>query len=105
MHSILYVMAVSCARAGRPCLVADIDFSKDSELAFWDEFFGACSDFHYAEIMAVSRAFGVNYHTVEKWKYRIQFPRKGVAQQIIDWVNRGKPMRKISPSQTISDML
>ena len=98
-------MAISISRAGRPYVVADIDFSNDAELALWDEFYEACADFHYAEIMALSRAFGVSPITVERWKYRLTFPRKGIAQQVIDWVNRGKPMRKVSPSQTKSDML
>jgi len=98
-------MAISCSRAGRPRVVAVIDFSKDSELAFWDEFYGACADFRYAEIMGLSRAFGVSLRTVEKWKYRESFPRKGIAQQIIDWVNQGKPMKKVLPYQTVSDML
>ena len=98
-------MAISCSKAGRPRVVADIDFSNDSELAFWDEFYEACSDFHYAEIMGLSRAFGVSLRAVEKWKYKEAFPRKGIAQQIIDWVNNGKPMKREAPSQTVSDML
>jgi len=95
------------SNAGRPSLVADIDFSKDYELKLWDRFFDVCSGFRYAEIMAVSRAYAVNYHTVEKWKYGLQFPRKspGMAQQIIDWVERGKPMRKVLASQSVSTML
>lgn len=98
-------MAVAYSRAGRPFLVADIDFSKDRELAFWDEFYRVCSSFHYAEEMAVSRAFGVDPRTVRNWKYRQTYPRKGIAQQIIDWDNQGKPMRKVLPNQTVSDML
>jgi len=98
-------MAISCRKVGRPCVVADIDFSNDAELALWDEFYEACSDFRYAEIMALSRAFGISPNTVERWKYRINFPRKGIAQQVIDWVKQGKPMREIPPSQTRSDML
>lgn len=98
-------MVVSYSRAGRPCLVADIDFSEDKELAFRDEFYQACSDLHYGECMALSRTFSVNYCTVLKWKYKLQFPRKDIAQQIIDWVAQGKPMKKVLPGQTTSDML
>ena len=99
-------MAVSYSRAGRPYLVADIDFSKDTELAFLDKFFNACADFHYAEIMGLSRAYGVSTSTVENWKYGITSPkRKGIAQQIIDWVEQGKPMKKVLPSESVLDML
>jgi len=98
-------MAVSCSRAGRPCLVADIDFSKDIELPLWDRFHEVCSKFRYAEIMAVSRAFAVHYNTVERWKYGLQFPRKGIAQQVIDWVEQGKPMKRVLPGQIVSGML
>jgi len=98
-------MAVSCSRAGRPCLVADIDFSKDTELAFWDRFYEVCADFRYAEVMGVSRALGVSARTVENWKYKLTFPRKGIAQQVIDWVEQGKPMKRVLPGQTVSDML
>ena len=98
-------MAISYRKGGRPYAVADIDFSNDAELALWDEFYEACSDLRYVEIMALSRAFGISPNTVERWKYRINFPRKGIAQQVIDWVKQGKPIRVISPSQTKSDML
>lgn len=99
-------MAVTYSRAGRPYLVADIDFSRDIELAFLERFIRACADFRYAEIMGISRAYGVSISTVKNWKYGITSPkRKGVAQQIIDWVEQGKPMKKVLPSQSVSDML
>jgi len=87
-------MAVSCVRVGRPPLVAKIDFSKDVELDLADELHKACADFHYAEIMALSRAFQVSISTVENWKYGLTLPRVGIAKQVIDWVAQGKPMIK-----------
>ncbi len=102
---ILREMAVACSRAGRPCLVADIDFSKDRDLTFWDEFYKVCSEFRYAEEMAISRAFGVDPRTVRNWKYRQTYPRKGIAQQIIDWVNQGKPMKQVRPFPESFNML
>lgn len=98
-------MAVTYSKAGRPCLVADIDFSNDEELGFWDEFYKACSDFHYAEIMALSRAFGLSTITIERWKYRLSFPRKGTAQQVIDWVKAGKPMKQVRPFPETFNMI
>ena len=97
-------MAIGYSKAGRPRGVAEIDFSSDSELAFWDNFSKACSNLRYAEIMALSRAFGINPKTVEKWKYGLQFPRKEqTAHKVIDWVHRGKPIRYMLTTQ--SDML
>ena len=99
-------MSLGYSRAGRPYLVADIDFSKDTELAFMDKFFNACADFHYAEIMGLSRAYGVSTSTVERWKYGMSIPkRKGIAEQIIAWVEQGKPMKRALPGKHVSDML
>lgn len=99
-------MSIGYSRAGRPYLVADIDFSKDAELAFVNRFFKACADFRYAEIMALSRAYGVSTYTIERWKYGMTTPkRKGIAEQIIDWVEQGKPMKKVYPGKPISSML
>lgn len=104
-YVILNTMAVTCARPGRPRLVADIDFSEDTDLAFWDVFYSICANFHYAEVMALSRALGLTDRTIRNWKYRITFPREGVAKQVIDWSDRGKPMKKVLPPQTASDLL
>lgn len=90
-------MAVICSRAGRPCFVAEIDFGNDLQLAFRDRFRNACSGFRYRDIVAVSRACGVSARTVENWKYGITFPQKDIAQQIIDWVKAGKPMKQVRP--------
>jgi len=90
-------MAVTCSRAGRPRFVAEIDFSNDLQLAFRDEFRDVCSDFQYRETVAVSRACGVDIRTVRNWKYGLTFPQKDIAQQIIDWVRAGKPMRQERP--------
>ena len=104
-YDILYAMAVGCSRAGRPCFVADIDFSNDLQLAFRDDFYAACAEFRYREIVALARACGVGISTVENWKYRMTFPRKDIAQQIIDWVARGKPMKQRRPFPEAVGML
>lgn len=95
---ILFAMAVICSRAGRPCFVADMKVTtKDKRLAFWDEFLDVCSGFHYREIVAVSRACGLSARAVESWKYGQRFPDKDRAQEVIDWVKAGKPMKKVRP--------
>lgn len=98
-------MAVSCSRAGRPCYVADIDFSDDLQLAFRDTFRDACSGFRYRDVVAVSRACGVCTTTVENWKYGLTFPQKDIAQQIIDWVKAGKPMTQRRPFPVTAGMV
>ena len=98
-------MAVSCSKAGRPRFVAEINFNNDLQLAFRDEFHSVCSDFRYREIAAVSRACGVDIRTVKNWKYGMTFPQKDIAQQIIDWVKAGKPMRQERPFPETSSML
>ena len=97
MYSIIYAMAVNCSRAGRPCLVADIDQTQDKVLAFQDEFFEACANLRYGECMALSRALGISYLSVLKWKYKIRCPRKDMAEEVILWVEQGKPMKQVRP--------
>lgn len=104
LYSIIYEMAVSCSRAGRPCFVADIDFSNDEELARRDAFHNACRGFCYRDIAALSRACKVSMTTVENWKYGLTFPQKDIAQQVIDWVNAGKPMKQKRPFPENFDM-
>ncbi len=98
-------MAIGCSRAGRPCLIADIDQSQDKVLAFQDEFYEACSDLRYGECMALSRAFNISYLSVLKWKYKIRCPKKDVAEEVIAWVGQGKPMKQKRPFPESFDML
>jgi hypothetical protein len=94
-------MAVATVGSGRPYFVADIDFVDDPDMPLWDEFHQVCKQFHYREVMAVSRAFGVDPVTVRRWKYGISYPsRRGIAVLVILWVKNGKPMIKVPPSQS-----
>jgi hypothetical protein len=97
LYGILYVMAVSCSRAGRPRWVAVLGSNRDKRLAFWDEFVNACSGFRYREIVAVSRACGLSTRAVENWKYGTYFPDKERAEEVLDWVRAGKPMEQQRP--------
>lgn len=98
-------MAVNCSRAGRPCFVADINFIRDGKLAFWDEFMEACSGFRYRHIVALSRAYGISTNTVERWKYGLNIPKKDRAEEVIDWVKAGKPMKQVRPFPERPNML
>jgi len=93
-------MALATVGRGRPCAVAEIPFSNDRKVRLLEEFYGICSTFHYPEIMAVSRGLRVTPNTVERWKYRLSFPRWDIAVDVIEWVRQGKPVRMVSPSQS-----
>jgi len=97
-------MAIAITKSGRPAFFAELNFANDGELELRDRFYNICSSFRYREIMALSRALGVAPFTVERWKYKMTFPSWYVALQVIDWVKRGKPMRKVPPWQSAADM-
>ena len=98
-------MAVTYSKAGRPCFVAVIDFSNDRELALRDAFHKACGSFNYRDVMALSRALHVAPITVRTWKYGLRFPRKDIAQEVIDWVRADKPMKQTRPFPESFNML
>jgi len=93
-------MALATVGRGRPCAVAEIPFSNDRKVRLLEEFYDICATFHYPEIMAVSRGLRVSQNTVERWKYRLSFPRWDIAVDVIEWVRQGKPVKMVSPSQS-----
>lgn len=97
-------MAVSC-KVGRPYHVADIDFNSDPDQELYDDFYKACADLHYFDTVVLSRALGVSVVTVRLWKAGKTFPmRRGMAFQIIDWVNKGKPQKTITQAEAANTM-
>ena len=99
-----YCMALGAAKCGRPYAVAEIPFQNERKVGLLEEFYGVCSTFHYLEIMAVSRALGVQPCTVERWKYKTTFPRWDIAVDVIEWVKCGKPIRRVSQAETPGHM-
>jgi hypothetical protein len=93
-------MAVAIITCGRPRVMADIDFDNALKRTFIDDFQSGCDTFHYREMMALSRTLGVTPVTVANWKYRIYFPRFDIAADVLDWVQRGKPIKLVPPSQS-----
>jgi len=92
-------MVVATVGAGRPRAVADINFDNNEKVAFIERFQSVCSTFHYHEEMALSRALGITDRAVRSWKYKEYFPRWDTAVDVLDWVDRGKPIRLVPPSQ------
>jgi hypothetical protein len=93
-------MVVATRASGRPRVMADIDFDNPLKRQFVDDFQSACSTFQYRELMALSRSLGVTRLTVERWKYKIYFPRWDMAADVLDWVQRGKPIKLVPASQS-----
>lgn len=90
-----YTMAIGIERRGRPYYVADIPFDNDPKMRLLNDFYKVTAKFHYREIMALSWCLHVNPSTVEKWKYRLTFPRWDIAVDVIAWAKRGKPMNLV----------
>jgi len=98
-------MAVS-SKVGRPCHVADINLKHDPDQGLYDTFYATCSQLHYSDTVRLSRALGVTLVTIRLWKAKKTFPsRRGMALQIIDWVNRGKPERRVTQAEIAAGML
>jgi len=97
-------MAIDIPRRGRPCYVAELDFQTDEELRLRNRFFKVCSTLNYREVMALSRALGINERTIRAWRNKEQIPKWYVVLQVISWAKRNKPMRKVAPWQSSVDM-
>lgn len=90
---------------GAPRYVAVIPFSIAEKQGLIQEFYDACSDFRYRDIMALSRALNLTPQTIQNYKYKTQFPRWEIANDIIKWVKAGKPMERVSQSNRPSPVL
>lgn len=98
-------MIVSC-KVGRPYHIAEIDFRHDPDQELYDRFYVACAQLCYSDTVKLSRALGVNVVTIRLWKAKRTFPaRRGMAQQVIDWVAKGKPERIIKQAESARGML
>ena len=98
-------MAWTKAGPGRPYPMADMPFRLAGSGSIRDEFHDVCRSLNYHDIVAISRALRVTERTVEKWKYQERFPKQyEIALDIVDWVNRGKPVVMMLPPQSIAGM-
>jgi hypothetical protein len=90
---------------GRPYYIADLDFENNRMFEFQDQFYQACAEFLYQDIVQLSRALGVHPRTVSRWKNKETFPRYEIAVAIIQWVEQGKPNTKVYQSEFEVSML
>ena len=98
------VMGVSC-KVGRPYHRADIDFRHDPDEELYERFYRACDTLRYFDTVLLSRTLGVHLVTIRLWKAHKTFPsRRGMAHQVIAWVNNGKPQLVITQAQHAAGM-
>lgn len=94
------------SKAGRPYHIADIDFRYDPDQGLYDRFYAACDQLHYFDTVVLSRALGVNIVTIRLWKAHKTFPSKrGMAFQVINWVDSGKPQRTVRQEKVAVSMV
>ncbi len=95
-------------KVGRPICMADIDFAHDPNQEIYDRFYEACRDLTCADMRRLARALRVHITTVIRWKSGRLFPSEiGTPILVIQWVDKGKPLKMISQadisSSTFSD--
>lgn len=97
-------MAASC-KVGRPYHVADIDFKQDPDQELYDKFYAACAQLCYFDTVVLSRALGYSVVTIRLWKAGKTFPaRRGIAMQVISWVEAGKPQKTITQAEAANSI-
>ena len=96
-------MAVS-AKVGRPYRVPDIDLKHDPEQELYDQFYEACRQLTYDDMILLGRFFGIHWITVWRWKAGHTFPKQGAAMQVILWVNDGKPTKTVTQAEAADTM-
>jgi len=98
-------MPVSC-KVGRPYHRADIDLGYDPDQELYDRFYAACDTLRYFDTVLLSRTLGVTLVTIRLWKAHKTFPaRRGIAFQVIEWVNNGKPEKIVTQAELAQSLL
>lgn len=78
---------------GRPRYKADIDLTYDRAQFYYDEFYNACRDLSYREMLGLSRTLGYSIRTMYRWRDRQSYPRQtGDILAVLDWTKAGKPL-------------
>lgn len=79
---------------GRPAFYADIDLRKDPRQELFDSFYSAMRTLSYREMNALARTLGLSYVTIWRWKLGRAAPQDRAINQVVHWVNCGKPIIK-----------
>jgi len=83
-------------RTGRPIMAADIPFDNTKQIELLRDFVAALRSLSYKETTGLAYTLGVQRHTVERWKYLVRTPDPFTMMDVIDWVRRGKPSKRVT---------
>lgn len=98
-------MAVS-AKTGRPVCEADLDWEHSPGQEIYSQFYEACRSLNYGDMCRLASAFNVSLATVIRWKSGRQFPLGlDFPFLVIQWVERGKPVRMRTQAEIAASML
>ena len=83
-------------------MAADIEPSTDKALRKREAFFEICQSFTYSDKLALANYFGIAYFTVQRWSYGDNIPDEQTREDVIDWYNRGKPLKRLMTCDSLS---
>lgn len=95
-------MAVSMRPAGRPKIAADIGLSVDKAIEKRETFLKICRSLNYTERIALANGLNVAFRTVQRWYYGDNTPDEQTREDIIDWYERGKPLKTLVSCESVS---
>jgi hypothetical protein len=82
---------------GRPRREADIDWSQDPGMFYYEKFYEACSTLSYSDCVSLANGLKMSLREVYNWRNRRHFPCMiGTALLVMDWVRLGKPTKLVS---------
>ena len=92
-------MGVLTNKRGRPRYVADLNLAQDLALPYYEEFYAACRDLSYRDIIALARRLGCTPRSLYRWKHLEKCPRFDTMLKVIEWTAAGKPIKLESQAQ------
>lgn len=92
-------MAIGVETRGRPRYVADLNLAQDLALPYYEEFYAACREFSYRDIIALARRLGCTPRSLYRWKHVQECPKFDTMLKVIAWTAAGKPIKLESQAQ------
>lgn len=98
-------MALS-SKVGRPICEADLDWEHSPGQEIYTQFYEACQSLTYSDMCRLARALKVTLTAVLRWKSGQRFP-PGLDSPflVIQWVDRGKPLRMRTQAEIAGSVL
>lgn len=83
-------------------MAADIPSSLDETIEEREEFLNICRSLSYSERIALANGLGVHFITVQRWYYAENIPDEQTRKDVKRWHERGKPIIKLEPCESVS---